>query len=187
LRLEFENVFPEEKEKNVLEYLEQISSFTLLNIIGFSNTSPQPNFDNFASNLDVRNDIIERVIKYSRENDIREKPILVSREASLRLAEIILSNRDNLINENKNDDRDTDEINLFKAFLVINKEVNSKQKFEDSEDNVEKLIDMSITMLFSTSDIGNYENNDLEFGKALYSTIVRFEYLIDFLQSDNEY
>src|SRR5690606_15031291 len=80
-----------------------------------------------------------------------------------------------------------DEINLFKAFLVINKEVNSKQKFEDSEDNVEKLIDMSITMLFSTSDIGNYENNDLEFGKALYSTIVRFEYLIDFLQSDNEY
>lgn len=187
LRLEFENVFPEEKEKNVLEYLEQISSFTLLNIIGFSNTSPQPNFDNFASNLDVRNDIIERVIKYSRENDIRKKPILVSREASLRLAEIILSNRDNLINENKNDDRDTDEINLFKAFLVINKEVNSKQKFEDSEDNVEKLIDMSITMLFSTSDIGNYENNDLEFGKALYSTIVRFEYLIDFLQSDNEY
>ncbi|MGH1387467.1 hypothetical protein [Kordia sp.] len=187
LRLEFEHVFPDEKEKNVLEYLNQISSFTLLNIIGFSNTNPQPNFDNFASNMVVRDDIIKRVIKYSRENEIKEKPILVSREASLRLAEIILSNRDSLIKENKNDDIDTDEINLLKAFLVINKEVNSKQKLEDSEDNVEKLVDMSIAMLFSTSGIGNYENNDLEFGKTLFATIVRFEHLIGFLQSDKKY
>ena len=64
----------------------------------------------------------------SRENNIDEKPSLVSREGSLRLAEIILSNRKELIEKNKNDDRDADEINIFKAFLVINKEVNSKQK-----------------------------------------------------------
>ena len=187
LRLEFEHVFPDENEKDVLHYLKQISSFTLLNIIGFSNTNPQPNFDNFASNMEVRNDIIERVIKYSRENDIREKPMLVSREASLRLAEIILSNRNELIEENKNDDRDADEINLLKAFLVINKEVNSKQNLTASEDNFEKLVDMSIAMTFSTSDLGIFENNDLEFGKLIYATIIRFELLIEFLQSNEEY
>ena len=187
LRLEFEHVFPDENEKNVLDYLKQISSFTLLNIIGFSNTNPQPNFDNFASNMEVRNDIIERVIKYSRENDIREKPMLVSREASLRLAEIILSNRKELIEENKNDDRDADEINLLKAFLVINKEVNSKQNLTASEDNFEKLVDMSIAMTFSTSDLGIFENNDLEFGKLIYATIIRFELIIEFLQSKEEY
>lgn len=187
LRLEFEHVFPDEVEKDIIDYLKNISAFTLLNIIGFSNTYPQPNFDNFASNLDIRKDIIDRVIKYSRENNIDEKPSLVSREGSLRLAEIILSNRKELIEENKNDDRDTDEINIFKAFLVINKEVNSKQKLIASEDNFEKLVDMSIAMTFSTSDFGIFENNDLEFGKLVYATIIRFELLIEFLQSKDEY
>ena len=102
LRLEFEHVFPDEVEKDVIEYLKNISAFTLLNIIGFSNTYPQPNFDNFASNLDIRKDIVDRVNKYSHENNIEEKPRLVSREGSLRLAEIILSNRKELIEENKN-------------------------------------------------------------------------------------
>ena len=187
LRLEFEHVFPDEEEQDILFYLKNISSFTLLNIIGFSNTNPQPNFDNFSSNLDVRNNIIDRVINYSRENNISEKPMLVSREASLRLAEIILSNRNELIEENQNNDRDTDEINLFKAFLVINKKVNSKQNLTESEDNFEKLVDMSIAMMFSTSDIGIFENNDSEFGKLIYATIIRFEFLIEFLQSNEEY
>ena len=106
---------------------------------------------------------------------------------SLRLAEIILSNRKELIEENKNDDRDTDEINIFKAFLVINKEVNSKQKLIASEDNFEKLVDMCIAMTFSTSDFGIFENNDLEFGKLVYATIIRFEFLVEFLQSKVEY
>lgn len=186
-RLEFENVFPDEEKKDIIEYLKLISPFTLLNVIGFSNTNPQPNFDNFASNPDVNNDIVSRVIKYARENNLGEKPCLVSREASLRLAEIILSNRETLIDGNENNDRDTDEINLFKAFLIINKEVNSKQNLTASEDNLEKLIDMSIAMTFSTADLGLFENNDLEFGKLLYCTIVRFEFLLKFLQSKEEY
>jgi hypothetical protein len=37
-RLEFENVFPEEQQKDILEYLGAISKFLLLDIIGFSNT-----------------------------------------------------------------------------------------------------------------------------------------------------
>ncbi|WP_417785496.1 hypothetical protein [Tenacibaculum sp.] len=187
LRLEFEHIFPDEEEQDILFYLKKISSFTLLNIIGFSNTNPQPNFDNFVSNPDVREDIIQRVIRFSKENNIREKPRLVSRESSLRLAEIILSNRDELIEENSNGDRDSDEINLLKSFLIINKQVNSKQNLTASEDNLEKLVDMSIAMMFSTSDIGIFENNDLELGKLIYGTITRFEYLIEFLQSNEEY
>lgn len=186
-RLEFENVFPDEEKKDVIEYLKPISSFSLLNVIGFSNTNPQPNFDNFASNPDVHKNIVERVIRFARENNLGKKPILVSREASLRLAEIILSNRNLLLEGNINDDIDTDEINLFKSFLVINKEVNSKQNLTASEDNLEKLVDMSIAMTFSTADLGMFENNDLEFGKLLYSTIVRFEFLLKFLQSKEEY
>ncbi|SMD44801.1 hypothetical protein SAMN00777080_3435 [Aquiflexum balticum DSM 16537] len=187
IRLEFEHVFPDEKEKNVLEYLKQISPFTLLNIIGYSNINPQPNYDDFNSNFDVRKDIIGRVNKYIYENDIIDKPRLVSREASLRLAEIILSNRKILIEENQNSDIDTDEINLLKSFLIINKEVNSKQKIPETEDNFEKLVDLSILMSFSTSDLGVFEDNDLEFGKLVYATIIRFEYLIEFLKSNEVY
>ncbi|SFC93644.1 hypothetical protein SAMN04487907_1175 [Zunongwangia mangrovi] len=187
IRLEFDYVFPDEEPKEVLEYLKKISSFTLLNIIGFCNTYPQPNFDNFASNVEVHKDIVSRVIKFSRENKIPEKPILVTREASLRLAEIILSNRDTLLANNTNDDRDTDEINLFKSFLVINTELNSKQNLTTAEDNLDKLVDMSLTMTFSTSDFDLFENNDSEFGKLVYATMVRFEYLIEFLKSSEEY
>ena len=187
IRLEFEHVFPDEEKKDVIEYLKPISSFALLNIIGFSNTIPQPNFDNFASNPKVHEDIIERVIKYSRENNLGEKPRLVSREASLILAEIILSNRKLLIENNVNNDIDTDEINLFKSFLVINKEISSKEILTTSEVNFEKLIDVVISMTFSTSDFGVFEDNYFEFGKLLYTTIVRFEFLLMFIQSKEEY
>jgi hypothetical protein len=39
-RLEFENVFPEEKPNTVLEYLKLVSAPTLLGIIGFNNIVP---------------------------------------------------------------------------------------------------------------------------------------------------
>ncbi|GAA0743127.1 hypothetical protein [Gaetbulibacter jejuensis] len=186
-RLEFENVFPDEEQKDVLEYLGNISKFTLLNIIGFSNTKPQPNFDTFFSNPDVSWDIIQRVTKYGRENRIPEPPEVISREASLRLAEHILANKESLLNGNTNDDRDADEINIFKAFLVINKEVNEKQNFGDSEATIDKMADMSITMAFSSADIGVYSNSDIEFGKLLYATIVKFEYILEFINSNVEY
>ncbi len=187
VRLEFEHVYPEEEVKDVTEYLKLISPFTLINIVGFSTTKPQPNFDRFATNPEIHNDVVNRVISYAKKTNLGEKPQLVSREASLRLAEIILSNRTELIDKNKNNDKDADELNLFKAFLVINKEVNSKQKLTSSKDNFEKMVDMSISMSFSTADLGLFEDNDLEFAKLLYATIVRFEYLIEFLQSDAQY
>ncbi|WP_157757628.1 hypothetical protein [Pseudalgibacter alginicilyticus] len=186
-RLEFENVFPEEELQNILHYLGKISKFLLLDIIGFSNTREQKNFDNFFNNQDVQWDIIQRVTKYGRENQLPEPPEVVSRESSLRLAEIILANRETLLDGNSNDDKDADEINIFKAFLIINKEVNEKQNFGDAEENIDKMADMLITMSFSSADIGLFSNTDLEFGKLLYTTIVKFEYLLKFLQSSEDY
>lgn len=186
-RLEFENVFPDEKQNDVLEYLKLVSAPTLLGIIGFNNIVPAPNFDNFFNNRDVQWDIIGRVTKYGRENKLSEPPELVSREASLRLAEIILANRKTLLDGNGNNDIDADEINIFKAFLIINKEVNVKQNFGNAKDNIDKMADMSITMSFSSADIGLYSNTEWEFGKLLYTTIVKFEYLLEFLASQKEY
>lgn len=189
LRLEFEHVFPEEEIKNALDYLKLISSDTLLNIIGFSNTHPQPNFDNINSNSAIRQDIINRVNFYCRQNNIRTKPCVVTREASLKLAEKILENRIELIdNSTIAIDVDSDELNLLKAFLVINKEINIKDNYAISEDdNIERIAEMIITLSFSTSDLGLFEDNITEFAKLVYSTLTRFELLISFLQSENEY
>lgn len=186
-RLEFDNVFPEEEQEDILIYLGKASQFILLNLIGFANTVPQKNFDNFFSNQDVQWDIIQRVTKYGRENRLPEPPEVVSREASLRLAEIILANRETLLEENTNDDKDADELNIFKAFLIINKEVNAKQNFGDAEENIDRMADMLITMSFSSADLGMFSNTDLEFAKLLYATIVKFEYLLDFFKSSADY
>lgn len=186
-RLEFENVFPDEKEKNILEYLKLVSKFSLLNIIGFSNTTPQLNFDNFFTNQDVQWDIIQRVTKYGRENQLPEPPEVVSREASLRLCEFILGNRKVLLDDNTNENKDADELNLFKAFIIINKEVNEKQNFGDSTENIDRMADMLITMAFSSADTGIYSDTNLEFGKLLYATIIKFESILEFVNSSNDY
>lgn len=190
LRLEFENVFPEEQPKEVKEYLKLISKEILLNITGFANTYPQPNFDNFASNLNIRKDIINRTANYCHKNKIKGKPQLVSREASLKLAEIIFSNKEVLINNNNNPKNiDSDEINLFKSFLIINKEVNNKQKLttSENEENRVLLAQMMIAMSFPISDLGMFEDNAFELGKLVYCAIERFETIIEFLHLSPDY
>lgn len=191
LRLEFEHVFPDEEPKEVIDYLKLVSREILLSIIGFCNTYPQPNFDNFSSNYDIRRNIIDRVIKYCSQNRIKNKPGLVSRESSLKLAEIILSNKELLLDNNRNSKNvDEDEINLFKSFLIINKEINEKQILKTSDDieNRESLAQMIIAMSFSTSDVGGgFEDNTFEFGKVVFCAIERFEKLIDFLNSNSDY
>ena len=186
-RLEFDNIFPEEEQKPILQYLSQISKFSLLNIIGYSNTKPQPHFDKIFYNVDIQRDIIQRAIKYSRENGIAKKPILISREGSLRLAEIILENRESLLESNSNDDRDADELNLFKSYLIINQDVNQKQNFGNATDNYEKLVDMFITFSFPIADLPLENDNELDFAKLLYCTIYKFESLLEFLESEDEF
>lgn len=187
-RLEFIHVFPDEEALEILTYLKRISSDTLLNLIGFTNTIPQPNFDNFNSNLEIRQDIVGRVNNYLHNSRITDKPVIVTRIGSLKLAEIILSNRAELIDANTNpENRDTDEINLLKAFLLINHNLNQSQNVEERDDSFEFMVDVVITSSFPASDLGFQSDNNLEFVKLVHATIVRFEYLIEFLAGHEKF
>lgn len=190
LRLEFENVFPDENAKEIIDYLKLVTKESLLNIIGFSNTYPQPNFFNFTSNEKLNNEIINRVSKYCLNKNINKIPEVVSREGSLKLIELILSNKEILINKNNNSlNINSDEINIFKSFLLINKQLNKKQKVNNPNDIElkEELAQMIISMTFSSSDLGNFENNNYDFLKLVFCAIERFNSLIKFLNSSNEY
>lgn len=186
-RLEFENVFPEEEKQNAYFYLSKVSKETLLKSIGFFNTNNLPNFDNFFSNPEIAKDIYDRVVDYSKKNGIKNKPETVSKHASLKLSELILSNRKGLLEENENSSIDEDEINLFKAFLVVNEEINKNQNLESTSDsNFEKLVDFSVIFNFPLSDLAIFENDDLEFLKLIYTTLVKVEFLFKFLNSKPE-
>lgn len=187
-RLEFEDVFPEEEKQEVLFYLKKISRETLLKSIGFFNTNNLPNFDNFFSNPEIAQDIYDRVVDYSKKNSIKNKPETVSKHASLKLSELILSNRKELLEDNENSSINEDEINLFKAFLVVNREINKNQNLESTSDsNFEKLVDFSVIFNFPLSDLAIFENDDLEFLKLIYTTLVKVEFLFDFLNSEPEF
>jgi hypothetical protein len=189
LRLEFNHLFPEEDKKDILEYLKEISKFSIENIIGFFNSNPSINFDNFFSNPAVGKTIYKKVVNYCKNNNIQNKPEIVSTEASIRISEIILSNKDILINNNTlEDNTDRDEINLFKAFLVINETINKSDNLslKSSEENIDKIAEIMISLKFSTSDIGVYENVDIELLKLAYVTSFKFESLINFLNENEE-
>lgn len=187
-RLEFEDIFPEEEKQDVLFYLKKVSKEALIKSIGFFNTNNLPNFDNFFSNPEIAKDIYERGIDYIKRNGIKNKPETVSKHASLKLSELILSNRKELLDENENSSIDEDEINLFKAFLVVNREINKNQNLESTSDsNFEKLVDFSIIFNFPLSDLAIFDNDDLEFLKLMYTTLVKVEFLFDFLNSEPEF
>lgn len=183
-RLEFENIFPEEEPKEIMEYLINISREILLKFIGFSTRREQPNYTNIFSNLETQAEIDRRVADYGRTYNLPERPILISREASLMFAEIVLANRDELLKKTDERNVDDEELNLFKAYLLVNKNANEKQNLGNAEDNIDRLADMFIAMGFASGDIGNFENVDLEFAKALYAMLVKFEYLIEFVQRE---
>lgn len=186
LRLEFSHIFPKENRKEVIDYLKVIPKDILLKLIGFSTRYPQPNYDKFFSNPYIGRDIYNRVIEYCFKNNISNKPVVISREASLKIGEIILSHLDEFKSEK--DDTDLGELNIFKSYLIINEELNKKDDHKiTSEDNFEKIVDMSISSSFPLSDLGLYEKNDIDFYKLLYCTLVRFTHLLDFLKSKDEY
>lgn len=195
VRLEFKDIFPEEKEENVLEYLKKVSKESLINIIGFTTTLPQPNYDNFFSNSSFQVEIINRVRKHCKEKNFQDKPVVISREGSLRLAELILANKEDILSEDRIVSKYDDEVNLFKSFLIINKEINKKSNSFNLEkdntiiedENISKIAMMLVSMAFPNSDLGFYEDSSQEIGKHLYAAIVRFEKLIDFILSKEEY
>lgn len=191
IRLEYNHVFPDLKEKKeVLEYLKEISRFSLENIIGYFTTSPLPNFDKFFSNENLRNQIIDKVIIYSRKNNIKEKPEIISIEGSLIISELILANKNELILENiLTEDKDRDELNLFKAFLVVNESLNKSKNLtlDSTIVNIDKIAEMMVSLKFSSSDFGVYENADVELLQLSYVTSYKFAELLKFLESDDGY
>lgn len=185
-RLEFENVFPQEKPQEILDYLKNVSQESLLMSIGYCSTNPDTNFDNFFSNPDLKNDIIRRVVEYSRLNNIAQKPELISKYGSLKLAEHILSNKQILKNERISVDED--EMNLFKAFLVINGQLNTHQKLDNlHEDYFERLVDFNLIFKFPESDLALFQNDGLELLKLVFCTIHKVEELFKFLNSNPDF
>lgn len=189
LRLEFHHIFPKEEKKDIIEYLKLISKISLENIIGFFNSNPSINFHNFFNNPEIGQEIFQKVEKYCIENNISSIPQVVSTEASIKISEIILANKDILItNNNLKENTDRDEINLFKAFLLINETINKSGNLslESSTESIDKITDIMIALKFSTSDIGVYEDVDFELLKLSYVTSYKFEALIEFLSENEE-
>lgn len=183
-RLQFSDIYSEAAEP-VTNYLTRVSKNSLLKIIGFCNTTPPPNFDNFFSNPHIQSDIINRVNLFLRESNINNKPYVISRLASLKLAEFIFSQEETLLlrNENTNTDDDT---NLFKAFLIINSDLNENQFHSSNEDEIENAIETCIINLFPVSDMGILKNTDLEFFRLSHATIVKLKYLFEFLNTNHD-
>lgn len=191
IRLEYDHIFQDEEEKKeALEYLKNISRFSLENIIGFFTTYPTPNFDNFFSDEKLHNQIFTQVVSYCRKNKLIEKPEIISAEGSLRISELILANKHELIHKNiLEEDKDRDELNLFKAFLVINKSLNKSTNLtlNSTVENIDKIAEMMVSLKFSSSDLGVYENADLELLKLVYVTSYKFGEMVSFLKSDLSY
>ncbi|MBJ2124333.1 hypothetical protein [Flavobacterium sp. IB48] len=186
--LEFKDVFPEEKPQQVVNYLKKISKETLLKSIGFFNTKPLPNYDNFFSNPGIHKEISIKVNSYIFINRINKKPHVLNKISALKFAEIVLSNSQMLLEDNTNDSPDDDEVNLFKAFLCINTEVIKKQVLDNvNDENFEKIVDFSIIFTFPSADLAITENDDLEFLHLLYATFYKVESLFAFLNSKPEY
>lgn len=187
-RLGFKDVFPDEIQLPIIDYLKNISRESLLKTIGFCNTKPMPSYENFFSNPEVALNIIGRVNKYRFDNGIQTKPEVVSAQAALKYAEAVLSNLNELLDGNTNDSPDADELNLFKAFLIINSELNGSQVFGNmNEDNFEKLVDLTIVFNFPIADLSLFENDGIEFLNLLYTTFYKVEQLLAFLNSKPEY
>ena len=183
------DVFPEQEEQEAIYYLEKVSKNSLIKIIGFTTTIPQPNYYNFFSDQKIQDDINSRVKKYLNK---LKTPIfgvgIISRESSLRIAEIILSNKTKLIDGNENCHND-DDLNLFKAFLAINKIVNHKESFIVSDDveNIEKIAQLSIVHSFGIAELEHFEGDNNSFIKLIMVTLKKIELLFEFFKKNIQY
>lgn len=189
IRLEFNHLFRDEKKEQALVYLQKLSKKSVEEIVGFFTTHTLPDYHNFFSNPVLQEDINKRIFNYVYDNKIKGNVNLVSREGSLHLAEIIFSNKENLIDNNNNpEDRDTEELCLFKAFLVINESINKSNNLtvESTEDNIQKIAEIFVALKFPSADLGVFEDVGFELLKLGYATSFRFEKLLEFLSSKEE-
>lgn len=189
IRLEFQHIFPDLDEKSLEFYLSNISYQGLLNVNGALLTNII-DYYNFFSDFELQSDILNRVENY--KNSLRKEGIynpivsLTSNEGRLRLLENILSNIEQLKNEDNFQLKQDDEINIFKALLIINTTINNRKFPANNESNLDNIIDANFSLSFPVSDLGLFEGNKKEFGKNLYATLVKFDNLLLFINNNME-
>lgn len=187
-RLAFSDVFPEEKPQDILHYLKHVSLDSLLRTIGFCNTSPLPNYDSFFSDSNAKKEIIQRVNRYRSIHKIGENPEIVSAEMALKFAEVVLEHRKEFQNAKALNTITQEELNIFKAFLLINNQLNDRQLLTNlSESTHEKLVDLCIIFGFPLAEIPNFEDNKMALLQLIYTTVTKVEHLLDFLTSNPEF
>lgn len=190
LRLEFNHIYKSSEKEELLEYLKRLSKETIINIIGFADNNNRLNYDTFFSNPAKQKEINQLVLGYIHYTKFEGKISVWSREASIFLSEMILSNREALINENTVEtDPDEEELNLFKAFLVINEKIKKEDGLNasDTKDGVEKIAEISIALKLGTADLGLFSEIDIELLKLAYVTSYKFNELLNFLKTNVEY
>lgn len=188
VRLEFKHVFPDENQEELIFYVRKVSNQMLFNFIGFSNLKAQLNYDQFFSDKKIGLEVILRIDRYFNKKEIENKPEVVSREASLKIGETILAHKEELKKRKGFENYlPTDELNLFKCYLVVNEEFNNRQVFLEQEDGLDKISDILISSSFSAADMGIFGGGDQELLKLGFCTIERFKLLVQFLESKSEY
>ena len=187
-RLQFSDVFPEEK-KDLIDYLKNISKSTLEETISFLNKDKLPNYDNFFSNKDVHREIISKVQECRQNKYTQGNPVVFSTEANLYIVETIIANKKQLLDENTlgrdtDIDTDRDELNIFKSILWVNEFFNEKEKniILSNESNMCQIAQAFITLKFSTADLGLYDDINRELGNLLYASFYKLKELINFLE-----
>lgn len=189
IRLEFQHIFPDLDEKPLEFYLSNISYQGLLNVNGALLTN-KIDYYNFFSDFELQSDILTRVEKY--KSSLRKEGIynpivtLTSNEGRLRLMENILSNLEQLKNEDNIQLKQDDEINIFKALLIINTTINNRKFPVNNESDLANIIDANFSLSFPVSDLGLFEGDKKELGKNLYSTLVKFDNLLLFINNNME-
>ena len=187
VRLEYKDFFKEEK-KDILDYLKQISRDTLERFIGWSAVS-NVELGNFFTDKKMSKCIQSKYCKLSISIP-SSKYILMSDVCSLHLAEKILGNKQLLIDDNNlGEDVNRDEINLFKSILLINEELNNYDEVisNSPKEKIDKVIDMMISIKFSSYDLGMYDDVKLEISKLAIATLYKLKELIEFLKTDARY
>lgn len=173
----FKNIFPDEIELNAIDYIKKIPKEFLLKFIGLCNTNPTPNYYNFFSNPEIAREIQLKVELFNRnENDEIE---IITPYSYLKFSELVLSNINSF--EEIIDTIDNNELNLFKAILVLNNDLNDYNHNFSIKNGIDVFVNFVTLNSFQLSEISNYKDDKIEFIKLIYSTIYKVENLLKFL------
>lgn len=182
--LEFEVVFPGEKPLSLEQYLSGGNRSVILNLaaffLGFKNKKSKYT-DNREflgmffrkENSDFANQVYDRIKEYEKKGF----PIgIVNPYSSLKLFESYFSRHE----EPETQTETEFEVNLFKAYLVLNSEFTKKQSiaFPTSQESDEdlKMPMMMFCMQYPVSDKTNYDINQI-WGTQMIKSIYLFQFL----------